>query len=80
MTAIEITVIHALGTFRGYVQLQDGSTDLGEEARTFMTALQGKINMLNDLTIVQPDGVEVTFPKRIVSTSIFKMRLVELDV
>ncbi len=77
MAAIEITVINNLGTFVGFLQMSNGLTDLGDKARDIMTALQAKVNDLNDLTLVQRACGEITFPTAVLSTSIFKMRLVE---
>lgn len=72
---VEVTVIHALGQFRGYIQ---GLYLSFEDAAEIKFNFENAINSLNRLTIVEADDVtSISFPEEILKNSVFRFRVVE---
>lgn len=77
MFQLQVTVIHALGRFTGYLQLDDPETS-ENDVRELNDGLQRTINNLERLVLVQNDGTEIVFQKTIIRDAIFVFDVVEL--
>jgi hypothetical protein len=72
---VEVTVIHALGQFRGFAMQQDLSF---EEAQNLQEKIEDNINLIDKLSIVEADDVtSISFPGDILMNSVLKLRVIE---
>jgi hypothetical protein len=72
---VAVTVIHTLGQFRGFAMQQDLSF---EEAQDLQEKIESRINLIDNLTIVEADDVtSISFPEDILRNSVLKLRVVE---
>ncbi len=78
MYQLRITVIHALGTFSGHLQLRDEEAS-EENAIELSEGIQTTINKVDRLVLMQHDGTEVAFPEKILRESIFIFKVEEIE-
>ena len=75
---VEVTVIHALGQFRGYIQGFEGSDRSFEAVKEIKDSLENTVNRFTQLTIVEANDVtSISFPEEILKNSVFRFRVVE---
>lgn len=78
MYQLRITVIHALGKFSGYLQMNE-SDATEENVRDLSDGLQATINHIDRLVLTQNDGTEVAFNEKILRESIFVFSVEEAE-